>query len=702
VSDVYQDIFGEGSYVGKGIYDIDAFSRALKGRLPENRILSHDLLEGSYARSGVVSDVILLEEYPAQYSADVSRRHRWMRGDWQITPWLLPRVPGSDARRVANPISALSRWKILDNLRRSLAPAAMLALLWAGWFLPGGAAFYTLVVLGLFLIPSVLTGIFELARASEEVPFSVRLGEALRSAGKQATEEILALAWLPYDAYIGLDAAVRAMVRTHLTGRRLLEWRTARDAQRAGRTRLWGYYRSMWAAPAAGGAALAVALWLNPRAFIEAEPLAAMWLISPAIAWFLSQPIRRRELHLSSGDMQFLWKLSRRTWRYFEEFVTAAENYLPPDNYQEDPPRGAARRTSPTNMGLSLLANLAASDFGFISGGQLAERTTQSLATLDKLQRYKSHFFNWYDTRTLEPLRPNYVSTVDSGNLAGHLLILAAGLEEMRRRPIIAWSVWGGLSATLALAGEGRPGRGIGREAAGMLQKMRGDLVAPPGTLSGALERLQRLASAASAILAAGAAHLDSESAFWLSGVRIQCEQFAQEVELLAPWTQWQAPGDAFWRHGDGAALIRRLDEIPTLEQAARLESELGARIKAVSGQSGGDLEKLRRALEQGSERAARRMEALEALAVRCRELADVDYRFLYDPVRRLLSLGYNATEHRLDPGFYDLLASEARLASFVAIAQGKLPQEHWFSLGRSVTNDGERARAAVVERVDV
>jgi cyclic beta-1,2-glucan synthetase len=691
VSDVYQDVFQEGSYIGKGIYDLDAFRRALKGRLPENRILSHDLLEGSYARAGVVSDVILLEEYPSAYSADVSRRHRWMRGDWQITPWLLPRVPGTDARRVGNPISALSRWKILDNLRRSMVPASMLALLALGWFLPGGAGFYTLVVLALFLIPSVLRGIFDVAHGSEDVPFSVRVGEALRGAGKQATEEVLALAWLPYDAFIGLDAAARALVRAHVTGRRLLEWRTARDAQRTGRTGLWGFYISMWASPAAGAAALAVALRFNPSAFIEAEPFAALWLVSPAIAWFLSQPIRRGELRLPPSERLFLWKLSRRTWRFFEVFVTAEENHLPPDNFQEEPPVGAAHRTSPTNIGLSLLANLAANDFGFIPGGEVLERTKHCLETLDKLQRYKGHFYNWYDTRTLEPLRPMYVSTVDSGNLAGHLLILAAGLEEMRGRPIVPPSLWAGLRATLELAAEARPGKEIDRELAGMLEKMRGDLVAAPQTLSGTHEALRRIASGA-AIVAVGAPRIDGEGISWMSALRTQCEQFAAELEQLCPWMEWQAPADAFWRHGDGAGLIKHLEEIPTLEQAARLEAEMRAKIQEASGHGGaggGEMEALRRALADGSDRAAKRLEVLDQLALRCRELADIDYRFLYDPARRLLSLGYNAVDHRLDPGYYDLLASEARLASFVGIAQGKLPQEHWFSLGRMLTTTG-------------
>jgi cellobiose phosphorylase len=693
VSDVYQDVFEEGSFIGKGIYDVDMFQRAIGGRLLENRVLSHDLLEGAHVRSGLVSDVLLFEEYPSSYPADVSRRYRWIRGDWQITPWLLRRVPAADARRVRNPISELSRWKILDNVRRSLIPGALLALLIFGWFLPGGALFYTLVVIGILLLPAVLNGATELTRRPGDLPVALHARIVAYSITRQVLQQGYALACLPYDAFLSLEAIGRTTVRMLITGRRLLEWRTARDAQRTARTDISGFYSSMWILPLTGAVAAVALRFFRPDALIVAGPLIGLWFVSPGIAFWLSRPAKLPRPRLTADDLAFLGTISRRTWRFFETFVGPADNYLPPDNFQEDPPQGAAHRTSPTNIGLLLLANLAAYDFGYIPVADVIERTTRTLATLDKLQRYRGHFYNWYDTRTLEPLRPLFISTVDSGNLSGHLLTLAAGLDELAVQKIFRPVAFAGLGSTLDLLFEAARGSAPAAymEIIARLERLRDNLRTAPRGLSDCQIILQQLTAAAGDLASAMKPNTDSEMKWWAQALERQCRMLSDDLNELAPWVEIvrRAEPTEFAELHDA---LRQLDEGPAIIDVARTESTLLPAIDTAIAASKATepFKTLRAAVAAASEIAAKRVSELRHLALRCRELAEIDYGFLYDKDRHLLSVGYNLADHRLDISFYDLLASEARLGSFVAIAQGKLPQEHWFSMGRSLTSTGK------------
>jgi len=668
VSDVYQDVFEEGSFIGKGIYDVDVFRQAIRGRLPENRILSHDLLEGGHARAGLVSDVMLFEEYPSSFPAEVSRRSRWIRGDWQITPWLLARVLGADGSPTPNPISPLSRWKILDNVRRSLMPGALLTLLIVGWFLPGGALLYTFLVIGILLLPAILNGAADLNRRPGDLPLDQHLHSVGNSISRQVLRQAFALACLPYDAFISLEAIGRTVVRMLLTGRRLLEWRTSRDAQRNACADISGYYASMWVQPIVATLAASALCLFRPDALSVAAPVIGLWLASPAIAFWLSRPVKLHRPRLTPDDLAFLGSVARRTWRFFETFVGPLDNYLPPDNFQEEPPLGAAHRTSPTNIGLSLLANLAAYDFGYIPLAELIARTTRTLATLDKLHRYRGHFCNWYDTRTLEPLRPMYISTVDSGNLSGHLLTLAAGLDDLPGRRIFRPVVFAALGATLELLLEAAraPGAQAPPQIIARLEPLRRSLAAPPPALSESQTLLRQLAAAAGELTSTIGPNEPDELKWWAQALQRECRQFSEEVSQLADWVEKLQLGD-----------------MPTLNDVARLEPKLPPAIGAALGVEG------HAALLAASENAAKTISQLKQLALRCRELADIDYAFLYDKDRHLLNIGYNVGDRRFDTGFYDLLASEARLASFVAIAQGKLPQEHWFRLGRSLTNTG-------------
>ncbi|MDR3394982.1 MAG: glucoamylase family protein, partial [Parasulfuritortus sp.] len=648
ISDVYQDAFGEGSFIGKGIYDVDAFEQALSGRFPENRILSHDLLEGCYARAGLLSDVQLYEDTPARYGADVSRRHRWLRGDWQLAAWLRSRVPVPGPSRQRNPLSMLAQWKLFDNLRRSLIPAALTLLLLLSWtLLP---PLWALVVLGILLIPALVSALVDLFRKPREVFLRQHLAAVAGSVYRHLTQVGFELACLPYEAFFTLDAIVRTLWRMGVSHIRLLEWNPSIDTEResARRGDLASGYRTMWVAPVLAGVTTLYLALSTPALLVLAAPILLLWALSPAIAWWLSRPLAHARAVLTAEQTEFLRLLARRTWAFFDSFVSAEDHWLPPDNYQEYRAATVAHRTSPTNMGLALLANLAACDFGYITAGRLVERTENTLLTMAGLARHRGHFYNWYDTQTLQPLPPLYISTVDSGNLAGHLLTLRAGLLGLANDRIVPARLFDGLSDTFRLLAES-----VDSTAAAALATFRKTLGAvtdvPPETVPAVRSTLERLAQvaaelvirvAASPNLKPDARH-ESEANLWAQTLARQIGEALDEVV----------------RFSEGAAS----DTIPTLRELAAA----------------------------GSDRARERMVAIERLAGQAGELARMEYDFLYDRQRHLLTIGYNVSERRADASFYDLLASEARLSSFVAIAQGQLPQESWFALGRLLTGTG-------------
>jgi hypothetical protein len=416
VSDVYQDLFGEGSFIGKGIYDIDAFEQSMNGRFPENRILSHDLLEGCYARSGLLSDLELFEDYPATYAADTARRHRWIRGDWQIASWLLPWVPGAGGQRYRNPLSALSLWKIADNLRRSLVPVALLLLLLAAWIALPSALAWTLVAVGIVLVPPLLGSVLQLLRKPRDA--TLRQHWLRRAIGPtQWGQAGLALACLPHEAFMNADAVLRTTWRILISHRRRLEWTPSGDPASSEAAGLPGSLRSMWPTPAIALATAAYLVLARPSVLVFAAPILLLWLVAPGITWWLSRPLIRPQTTLSDEQQVFLRRLARRTWAFFDTFVGPDDNWLPPDNVQTQPGPAVAHRTSPTNLGLALLANLVARDYGYLPTGRLLERTAKALRSMASLERHRGHFYNRYDTR-LQPLTPKYVSTVDSGNLA--------------------------------------------------------------------------------------------------------------------------------------------------------------------------------------------------------------------------------------------------------------------------------------------
>jgi len=683
VSDVYQDLFGEGSFIGKGIYDVDAFERALAGRLPGNRILSHDLLEGCYARSGLLSDVQLYEEYPSRYSADVSRRHRWIRGDWQIARWLLPDIPMPNARRQKNPLSMLSRWKILDNLRRSLMAAALTLLLLLAWAVSPSAGFWTWAVIGIILIPSLVSSTLNVFQKNNDVTVVQHLAAEARAARRYVLQAGFTLVCLPYEAFFSLDAVVRAGWRLVITRKGLLQWDLSGAWDRSDRLGLAASWRTMWFAPALAAAAGIYLTAARPAVLAVAGPLLGLWFASPAIAWWVSQPLPDRREVLTPDQALFLRKLARKTWAFFETFVGPEDHWLPPDNYQEHPVSVLAHRTSPTNMGLALLANLAAYDFGYSSTGMLLERTTQAFQTMQGLERHRGHFYNWYDTQSLQPLSPKYISSVDSGNLAGHLLTLRPGLLALADHPLLGTRLFDGLSDTLAIVAEAAaaaPEPTTHARLAELQQVLAFADDSRPATLMALRRTLDRLAASAGE-LAAGVEAFDRDSEsplrWYARAFAGQCRDALDDLTHLAPWT-------ALYSVRDGLGDFFDRQAIPTLRQLAALDVDLAS---AAGPSSVPD--EMQGLVAEGRRNAEARLAAISGLARQCELLAEMDFGFLYDEKRHLLAIGYNAADHRRDAGYYDLLASEARFASFVAIAQGQLPQESWFALGRLLTIAG-------------
>ncbi len=635
VSDVYQDLFGEGTYTGKGIYDLDAFEAALKGRVPENSLLSHDLFEGIFARAGLASDVEVVEDFPTRYDVAILRHHRWARGDWQLLPWVFGNGPKGAKGRVP----AIGRWKMLDNLRRTLSAPSLVLALMAGWVMtPPMAVLWTSFLLATIVLPPLIPVL-------AHIPPS-RAGVSLRSHVRALTAELqlaliqsgMMIVFLGDQAWRMADAIFRTLYRLCLSRRHLLQWTPTAQITLAPDLDLRGNYRHMAGAIGLALVTLATTSLWGHAAWGLPALFAFLWLASPALAFWASQsPTISSRRPIAPSNAHALRLIGRRTWRYFETFVTASDHMLPPDNFQETPEPVVAHRTSPTNIGLYLLSTASARDLGWIGTYDAIARLEATFATLNRLATCHGHFYNWYDTQDLRPLEPHYVSSVDSGNLAGHLIALAQACHDWRGEPIAATIYWQASLDTLELMRDAarhyrarKPGRGMGWR-----------------RLDDELGRLERGLKAA---LATG----DSR---WSSLANL-CDMAANMVDSV---------------HG----IILEDDD-------TRLGTDLLAWADSVHGCLKSHSRDLDPAIQ---EPLAPRLLALET-AARAMAMA-MDFKLLLDPQRLLLSIGYQGADGSLDPSCYDLLASEARLASFFAIAKHDVPTRHWFKLGRAVTAIG-------------
>ncbi len=687
-SDVYQDLFGEGSFIGKGIYEVDIFEKVLKGKFPENRILSHDLLEGCYVRSGLLSDVQLYEKQPVRYDADVKRRLRWLRGDLQIAAWALPFAPGGDKRWHVNPLSPLSRWKIFDNIRRSVVPFAFTLFVLIGWTELQSSAIWTLVITSILILPVVISSLWDLLRKPKDLILSHHILVSGRAAGSQAIRTMFTMICLPYEAFLNIFTILKTVWRMVFLRKHLLQWTSSDFINKSKHTSLFTSYLYMWIEPLLGIIIYIYLLLEQTTALKVAVPILILWAGAPFLTWWISKPLPKQASRLNDESIIFLRKLARKTWAFFEKFVTAEENWLPPDNYQEVPVDVVAHRTSPTNIGLSLLANLTAHDFGYINSCEFIERTSRTITTLQSLERYRGHLYNWYDTKSLQPLWPRYISTVDSGNLAGHLLTLRQGIMAMSDLKIIDPKFKEGINDTLSIFIEI-----VSKQDVGAISKFNiaCEKIFQIELLSAndALNFLDALKKNISILWATQNANSESESYWWKEKLDKQIQNLIEDIRFLAPWLNLQDVPDKFKD-------LPLLNSIPTLQEVARIDVSMEKEILIlytpdITLSETAWLKAFEESLTAASIHANERIVKLNHLAELCNAFADIEFDFLYDKTKHLLTVGYNVEEHRIDASYYDLLASEARLSTFVGIAQGKLPQESWFSLSRLLTNAGGR-----------
>jgi cyclic beta-1,2-glucan synthetase len=698
VSDVYQDLFGEGIYTGKGIYDVDAFERALGGRVPENSLLSHDLFEGIFARAGLLTDVELFEQFPSHYEVAAARQHRWARGDWQLLRWLPMRVPDASGSLRRNPLPPMGLWKILDNIRRSLvAPFSVLTLIVSATLAGAIPIVWTTFVLATIAVPRflpVVAGAIPLRRRTAKRSVLQGFATDVVLAAANCAASIILLA---HQAWLMSDAIVRTLGRVYGSGRKLLEWTTSAQARSEYDLAAAGFVRRNAAVFAVAVAAAGFSAALRPGGVAPAAVLFfVLWTISPLVAWELSRhPAPSPRETLSAADAAFLRATARRTWGFFERFAAADDHQLPPDNFQVDPKPVVAHRTSPTNIGLSLLATLAAHDFGWIGATETAERLDATLSAAASLERFRGHLFNWYDTQTLAPLEPRYVSTVDSGNLVAHLLVVKQACLEIAERPQRSDVVFAGLRDTVRLLRESADAARFAQARLSrrrMLQAAIGRLeerLAPLGPDESLADRLDSLAvEAASLSEMAGPASKGEETgspdelALWCQALQASIASHRRDI---VPAADEASPGAV-----SHMPEVRRLARAATLVGPGGLEESLSDDELRLAERelSGRDVESPGAGEPGPAEILARR---LVSIAVSAESLASaMDFSFLFDRSRKLFSIGYRLSDGLLDTGFYDLLASEARLASFLAIARGEVPVAHWFHLGRPLTPVGK------------
>jgi hypothetical protein len=674
ISDAYQDLFGEGIFAGKGIYEVATLHAVLNRRFPRNALLSHDLIEGSYARAGLATDIELIDDYPSHYSAYSRRQHRWVRGDWQIAQWMFSRVPDESGNLGPNPISAISRWKIFDNLRRSLVDPSLLALFIAGWLgLPGGPLYWTLAGLCLLGFPAVIQLGFGLGRAIAG-GHKGQCSDALAGFGRAALVTLLHLILLTHQTMLTFDAVIRSLIRRFITGERLLEWETAAQAEMPSvrSTPVDRYLATMCLT----ALTLATAIWffaVRNNALLYAAPMLTIWALSSFAATWLNQPPRER-CRLDRADKEFLLGHALRIWRYFHQFSSERHHYLIPDNVEENGLHEAAR-VSPTNIGLLLNARQAAHELGFLTAPEFAELTSLSLITIERLEKFRGNLLNWYDTQTLEPLGAPFVSSVDNGNFVASLYALHAGALELVRKPLLQPRLFSSICAhwQMMLSAKGLPKA---------LVRLR-----PPKPADTILAWITWLPEAEAALSAAiESKSSENGSAWWLTET---LRRVTAVRTLFRNYLPWMLPEFKPLRETLQLA-VRDAGGTASINDAVLFAGSLVNRIDGAQSALATNpsqlklAEQLRESAPFAYENLRKLAASLDAIQKTAERLAEAaEFSFLVNREREVLSIGYDAEKHQISGSCYDLFASEARLATFLAVARGDLPQQSWFKLDR-------------------
>ncbi len=688
VSDIYQDIFDEGIFTGKGIYEIDIFRNVLEEKIPDNTVLSHDLIEGCYLRAGLASDIELVDGYPAGYNSYAARQHRWVRGDWQLLPWLGGEVRNREGEKVRNYLSSLSKWKIIDNLRRSLLAPSIFVLFLAGiTFLPGNALVWMGFVLLVTFSP-LTTGILN-ALLTGNIRFLSSKTNSTAITGIKAAiyQSVLLFMLIPHQSKIMLDAVIRTVYRVGYSRKNMLEWVTAADVEANAKNSVTSYFRKMWVTvPSAVLVLLGAVLW-SYTAIIPACVVALLWLLSPWIAQHISKPVAKKQHRLTHSDIDMLRRLSRKTWRYFEDLAGEEDNYLPPDNYQEDPPRGAAHRTSPTNIGLMLISVLCACDMGYVGCKGMAESLGRIIGTVERMEKWKGHLFNWYNTITLEPLRPMYVSTVDSGNFVGYMIVVREGLKEYlkKKRPMPSMAI--GIKDTLELVCEEEKKEIDQNLRQALLELSANEQMDPLSWMS-----ILRDIDAWLEKEVYNQARNDNQSSKgsqlsncsrWSTKLKEMTQEFANELFLFYPFLRQsglinvpeEQKGELLKElssPGTPMELLQRYQRAISLMEGAQNTEEAPALLSM---------------LKQTKKNIEDEIYDYNNLIERISKLIDeTKFSPLFNHKRMLFFTGYNAEDEHLSKSCYDLLASEARQASYIAIARGEVDRRHWLRLGRRLT----------------
>lgn len=693
VSDIYQDLFGEGIFTGKGIYDLKVFHKVLHKAIPENSILSHDLLEGCYVRAALATDTELVDSYPSSYSSYAARLHRWVRGDWQLLPWLCKRVLNSKNEKVENPLSAISKWKIVDNLRRSLVPFFSLLIIIFGFsILPGNSLFWLFFSLLVIVFPLIISFFDYLvskpisARGlKRHIPVMSGLKAGLFQVG-------LLFIFLPYQVFLITHAIVLTLIRVFITRRDMLLWVTAADAEKKQKNSIRSYWSKMYISVLIGLIVILLSYICKPESIYLGFILLLIWTIAPFMAYSISRVKKIEVYKLSAEDHKELSKIARKTYRYFEEFSNIKNNYLAPDNFQEDPPRGVAHRSSPTNIGLGLLATLSARDFGFLGSFEMVEILSKSVSTIERLEKWNGHLYNWYDTRSLRPLRPAYISTVDSGNLVCYLITLIAGLKEYLNSPLIDIRQVQGIRNTLEIYNED-----VSNE-----EFQKSIIYDIPLNNPINLKVFSRALN---------------ESMFdnkvinikklpWKTKLEHMIDMYKKELVEFMPWIGFLEKN----KYINSTfiienvieeclkAIINSLESNPPISKLADVYTNVITDIKKLLNELKKNKEdkyselissllELQESLLKAINFTNNYVKKFQNLIERVEVLATgMEFKPLYVEKKQLFSIGFNIEENRLTNSFYDLLASEARQTSYIAIARGEVPVAHWFKMGRALT----------------
>lgn len=689
VSDAYQDLFGEGIYMGKGIYDLRAFHRTAGSKVPENSLLSHDMLEGLLGRAGYLSDVVVYEEFPENYGEWLKRQHRWIRGDWQLLPWLFRRE-----------FSLLDRWKIADNMRRSLTEPALLVFLLAGWFLSDGSLTlpWTVLAAAVLFRSQLLQWLFN--------GFRIRGSAFLRG--------FLDTALLPLNSACNLHAVILTLYRVLISRRNLLKWTSAAAVARSTPS---GTGKRAYAVSLFSAGLFTALVAVRGEVPLSSIPFLLSWAALPLLMGLVStsagKPLSSEDVSTDTGR---LLKTAMRTWYFFDVFVGPEDHWLPPDHYQEEPLDTVAHRTSPTNIGLFLLSVLAAGDLGFTGIRQLLLRIEDTLEGVGKLSKYRGHLLNWHNTKTLEPLKPAYVSTVDSGNLLAALVTLKQGMDDSSELSPVSAERWQGLSVMISLLEEALgETEGSGNELLDVLEQTRtiiseGD--SGTGTLIDLCKRqLSQMDGMFLELMETEGSRFSRETLgelrAWSERLRDHLSAMLDEIESLYPWLlqieseQSLALGTS--PHPQVREAWARLREAvpekpsPALmtdrsENILKLLASLCSTVKdLVPGDEGawlrGWIGNLEDSVEESRDRCLEILDDIDRIkGIIDSQASAMDFSFLYNSRRRVFRIGFNVDAEQPDANCYDLLASEARLASLLAVARRQVPFEHWLHLSRPFT----------------